>query len=115
MAKYTPDEFAILKMILNGKVHYRVFGTWRGGYTTGDSWRLNSGIDWVEAKGPLLLFHGSSGSIYEVHKDMYGTGNSWTHSVITNWQKDTAEGRSEVQVEILPNQDWTQFDFGGAK
>lgn len=113
MANYTPEEFAILKMTLDGKVHYRVFGVWRGGYTTGDSWRLNSGIDWVEAKGPLLLFHGSSGSIYEVHKDMYGTGSMWASSIITGWQKDTAEGKSNVQVEVLDNQDWTQFNFNG--
>lgn len=115
MSLYRPDEFAILKMILNGKVHYRVFGTWRGSYLSGEEWRLNSGIDWVEVRGPILYFHGSSGSVYEVHKDMYGTGNSWTRFIIEGWQKDFAEGRSKVQVEVLDNQDWTQFDFGGAK
>ena len=112
MNKYQPDKFVVIKITnKEGKTHHRVFGTWAGGYTTGDSWRLNSGVDWVEAKGPLLIFHGSSGSVYEVHKDMYGY-TSWTGSVLEGWKNDYDNGRGP-KLEILPNQDWTQFDFKG--
>lgn len=32
---YSPEEWQIIK--INGTdPHYRVFGSWRGGYTTGD-------------------------------------------------------------------------------
>lgn len=111
MSKYQPNKFLVLKITdKKSKVHYRVFGTWSGGYLDGDSWRLNSGIEAVEAVGPLLLFHGSSGSVYEVHKDMYGS-TAWTSGVVEGWKKDHKDGGPHV--EILDNQDWTQFNFKG--
>jgi hypothetical protein len=33
---------------------------------------MNSGITKVEEKDDCFLFHGSSGSIYRCHKEMYG-------------------------------------------
>lgn len=112
MANYQPDRFLILKITNNkGKSHYRVFGSWSGGYLSGDSWRLNSGIESVEAKGPLLLFHGSSGSTYEVHKEMYGV-TAYTASVLECWKRDYEEGRGP-KVEVLKDQDWADFNFGG--
>lgn len=112
MNKYQPDKFVILKITNSkGQTHYRVFGTWYGSYLEGEEWRLNSGIDWVETRGPLLLFHGSSGSIYEVHKDQYGV-SSWSNSIVTKWVKDYEAGVGP-KLEVLDNQDWTQFNFKG--
>lgn len=111
MSKYQPDKFVVIKITNSkGKSHYRVFGSWSGGYLSGDSWRLNSGIKSVEAKGPLLLFHGASGSIYEVHKEMYGV-TAYSTSVIEEWKEDYREGRGP-KLEVLEDRDWTQFNFG---
>jgi hypothetical protein len=109
---YQPDKFLVLK-ITNSKdeTHHRIFGTWSGGYLDGDSWRLNSGIVKVEAQGPFLLFHGSSGSLYKVHKDMYGA-SAYTGSVITSWQHDYLEGVGP-KFEMLPRDtDWVNYDWG---
>lgn len=112
MDKYQPDKFVVAKITnKEGKTHCRVFGTWFGGYLNGDEWRLNSGVDWVETKGPLLLFHGSSGSVYEVHKDQYGT-SAWTQGILAKWERDYELGVGP-KFEVLENQDWTQFDFSG--
>jgi hypothetical protein len=52
--------------------HYRVFGSWYGGYGGGDSWRMNSGITKLIEEDDYYLFIGSSGSTYACHKDTYG-------------------------------------------
>lgn len=47
MNEYTPDNWVVV--FLNGDdPHYRVLVGWSGGYLTGDSWRMNSGITRVE-------------------------------------------------------------------
>lgn len=69
--EYTPDNWVILK-IKGDEPHYRVLAGWSGGYTTGDSWRMNSGITSLEEAKNHFDFKGSSGSIYKCHKNSYG-------------------------------------------
>lgn len=67
---YTPDNWVVI--FINGDdPHYRILAGWSGGYATGDSWRMNSGITRVEEIGEHYHFYGSSGSCYKCHKDMY--------------------------------------------
>jgi hypothetical protein len=67
-----PDKWMLVR--INGtNPHWRIFATWGGGYTYGDSWRLNSGVDSVEDKDEWYDFVGSSGSVYRCHKKRYGT------------------------------------------
>jgi hypothetical protein len=72
MTTYRPDKWIIVQ-IKGEDPHYRILGSWSGGYLDGDSWRMNSGITRVETDGDCLQFYGSSGSCYEVHKEMWGT------------------------------------------
>ena len=41
---YKPENWVIVKI----NDVYKVFGGWRGGFATGDSWKLNSGIEAIE-------------------------------------------------------------------
>lgn len=67
---YFPDNWVIIKV--NGdKPFYKILAGWSGGYTSGTSWRMNSGIERAELKGDQWLFYGSSGSCYVCHKDSY--------------------------------------------
>lgn len=68
---YSPDKWLLIK-IGGTDPHYRVFGSWSGGYLDGDSWRMNSGITSVEEDENYYYFHGNTGSIYRCHKEMYG-------------------------------------------
>ena len=62
---YEPDGWVIVK-VLGEDPHYRVFGSWSGGYLGADSWRMNSGIAKTEREGDTyLLFYGESGSVYK--------------------------------------------------
>ncbi len=87
MTIYHPDAWVIVK--ISSKIaadvdsHYRVFAGWLGGFATGDSWKMNSGITRVEEDGDLVRFHGSSGSVYEVSRHVeHMTG--YMMQVLTN-------------------------------
>jgi hypothetical protein len=67
--EYVPDQWVMVKVT---KDLYKIFGSWRGGYTIGDSWRINSGIERTEDKGDHYLFYGYSGSVYKCYKDQEG-------------------------------------------
>ena len=49
--------------------YYKVLAGTSGGYTTGDSWRLNSGIINCTLEDKHYVFHGISGSKYYCHID----------------------------------------------
>jgi hypothetical protein len=71
MNNYFPDNWVVIKL-KGDDPHYRVLAGWSGGYTTGDSWRMNSGITRHEFDGDYWYFYGSSGSFYKCYVDSYG-------------------------------------------
>lgn len=103
MSTYNPDKWLLIK-IGGTDPHYRVFGTWSGGYITSDSWRLNSGIASVTEDEDFYYFKGSSGSVYNCRKGMYGS-NAYGWSVITGMQD---EDRFEIMEEPqnIMEMDW---------
>tara|TARA_B110000977_G_scaffold3549_1_gene4917 strand:- start:2953 stop:3282 length:330 start_codon:yes stop_codon:yes gene_type:complete len=87
MSNYYPDKWCLIK-ISGTDPHYRVFGTWSGGYLDGDSWRMNSGITSVTEDDDKYYFKGYSGSVYECYKDMYGS-NMYGYGVIKGYSDKT--------------------------
>lgn len=103
MNEYNPDKWLLIK-IGGTDPHYRVFGSWSGGYLDGDSWRMNSGITRVEEDGDYYKFFGSSGSCYRCHKEMYGaTAYGW--SVATGYVDDDRLTIMEEPDDVM-NMDW---------
>jgi len=94
---YTPDRWMILK-ITGADPHYRVFGSWFGGYLGSDSWRMNSGIVSVEQDGEYFIFKGSSGSEYHCHKKTYGS-SSYGYGVAAGYEKNS-DGKLEILQEM---------------
>lgn len=83
---YYPDGWTLVK-ISGQHPHYRVFGSWRGGYAQGDSWRLNSGVMTCEKEGKVYKFSGHSGSAYYCHEDGYGRLGSYNSGVLATYQE----------------------------
>lgn len=75
----TPDRWVILRL---PDGHYKVFGSWAGGYLDGDRWKLNSGIDRVEQDEDFYYFVGFSGSCYRCNKKGYGVATSYSSGVL---------------------------------
>lgn len=100
MTQYTPDSWVILK--INGKnPHYRVLAGWSGGYTSGDSWRLNSGITRHEFDGDYWYFYGSSGSCYKCYVDSYCMRN-----IMGGVYRELVDKYGEDVVQLVEDQAW---------
>lgn len=100
MNDYHPDKWMMVRVTdtKTKNVHYRIFGSWFGGYVGSDSWRLNSGIEELVVKGKQYCFIGTSGSEYLVHKDMYGA-SSYGYGVLLGLIEKNA--RHGIHIETL--------------
>jgi hypothetical protein len=99
---YQPDNWVVIKF----PDHYRVLAGWSGGYLTGDSWKLNSGIVRVEDDGENYLFYGSSGSCYKCCKSFYclRKNNVYVYESLKQKYGD--------KVGIMPEDtDWLNVDW----
>jgi len=115
MSEYKPDKWVIIKIA--GKnwepVHmppvHKVFACWYGGYLGSDSWQLNSGIVKATLEGYVYSFKGSSGSVYECHKDCYGT-NGYGAGVLSNIIAKAE--KNNVTIEILSEEtNWLEINY----
>lgn len=97
----TPERWVVLK--INGpEPYFRVFAGWRGGYTSGDSWRMNSGIVGIEEDEDYYYFEGHSGSWYKCNKNGYGFKKGMCG--FSSYVQSTLEliiQNSPVSIEIL--------------
>jgi hypothetical protein len=108
MIKY-PDKWVCIKLTpKENKSYYRIFACWYGGYLGSDSWQLNSGVASVNVLEDSYQFIGASGSIYQCHKNTYGTSGygSGVLNQMINGVKD------EITIEVMPEDtDFLTLDY----
>ena len=99
MSEYTPDKWLMLQMTnqSDGKVQYKIFGVWYGGYPSGASWQLNSGVTRVTEDDHGYHFAGRSGSVYHCNRAVYGNSGYGT-SVLSHLIANS----KEFDIEIMP-------------
>jgi hypothetical protein len=105
MSNYFPDNWVVIKF-KGDDPHYRILAGWSGGYTTGSSWRMNSGIVRVEQTDHLYRFYGSTGSCYECRKNWYylRMNNAYIWSQLQELYGN--------KVEMMPEDtDWMNMDW----
>jgi len=98
MSEYCPDKWLVIKLKYETGSHYRVFGSWYGGYLGSDSWRMNSGITSVTQDDNCYYFKGTSGSTYTCHKSSYGASGYGTR--VLEDMIDAQKGHG-VDIDIL--------------
>ena len=102
MSTYNPDKWVVVKITGNDRPPvYKVFGCWYGGYAGSDSWKLNSGITKATLEGFVYSFEGSSGSVYECHKDCFGT-SMFGWGVMTAMINQAQE--NGITIEVVPEE-----------
>ena len=88
----TPNRWMLIKILpKEGEPFYKVFATWSGSYLNGDSWRLNSGIDRVEANHDYYDVIGASGSVYSLNEECYGVAGATNYAVLKSLQDKAGE------------------------
>ena len=107
---YFPDNWVVVK-IKDGKLDrgfYKVLAGWSGGYLSGDSWRMNSGINKVTEEGDHLKFWGASGSCYICHKKTYGL----RMNIAGVWNQMKGMEGFEDQFVLLPEDtNWMEIEW----
>lgn len=102
------DNWVVLKFKATNETFYRLLVGTSGGYLSGDSWRMNSGIEECRKDGDYFIFSGNSGSEYKCHKDAYGVRMNII-GVISNFQ---AKYKDKVAMVSRPDDyDWTTFNW----
>ena len=105
---YIPDKWAVIKLTKQEEVLYKVAASFCGGYTHGDSWKINSGIVSVEETETHYDFIGYSGSTYRCRKGSYGV-SMLTASVLKNLEESLPYS---VTFEVLPEDtDFACFEY----
>lgn len=94
--EYIPDEWCLVR--INDDL-VKVFGSWRGGYVSGDNWRLNSGIENVKEEDDFYLFEGHSGSVYVCYKKNYGIRSLYNLGVL--YDADLKPMEEELAKEYI--------------
>ena len=103
--EYYPDSWVILKIQNDNETIYKTLCGWSGGYTTGDSWRMNSGIVAVEKQAKLYGFYGSSGSVYWCHQGAYRL------TMATSGVYNSLKEQFGDAVELMPEDtDWMNVE-----
>ena len=88
MKQYTPDRWVILTIKTPDESIDKVFAGWYGGYVTGDTWKLSSGIVDIVDNDNCVEFVNHSGSVYRCYKECYGM-SAHMNSIYQNWLAET--------------------------
>ena len=102
---YTFDNWVVI-FFNGGDPHYRILTGTSGGYTTGSSWRMNSGITRVEEDSDYFYFFGSSGSCYAARKGSYCL--RMNNAYIWDQLKELHGDKVKLMDE---NTDWMNMDW----
>jgi len=65
---YTPDNWVLVEITSPEGINKKVLAGWGGGYLTGDSWKLSSGVTKIVDVGEAYEIHNHSGSVYICRK-----------------------------------------------
>ena len=103
MNTYNPDRWVVLEFefldVTSGETEIvqKVFAGWYGGYAGSDSWKLNSGITEIWIDGDRYEFAGSSGSVYQCHKNGYGM-SSYMTTIYSRWLKIAEQQNLKIRL-----------------
>jgi len=97
------DNWVVVKSPPEAGPHYRVLTGTSGGYLSGSSWRMNSGIVKVLESGHFFYFYGASGSCYLCHKDSY--------TVRMNMASTLAQLKELGWALLDEDTDWINMDW----
>ena len=101
---YTPDGWVLLKIHTEEGFMFKVFASWGGSFVSGDSWKINSGIENTIITDEALLFEGYSGSTYKCYRTAENRITSYNWGVLEGFIKQAAE--QGVKLEVVSSEEF---------
>lgn len=97
---YTPDTYQFLRLSSDQDtdVILKLFAAWSGGYLTGDSWKLNSGVVKIVKEDNVFHVHGYSGSVYTITAEQ-GTMTSYGSTILNKILESGV--KQNIKVELI--------------
>lgn len=116
MREYRPERWILVKIESERAVHHRFLAGWYGGFASGDSWKLSSGLleDEITMDGEVFVCPQSSGSCYIVHPSSIGM-SSYMHGVAQSFLKEAQDSNGELKFEVLSAKESLEFLRGKQK
>jgi len=99
MNVYKPDRWVIVELTTPKETLQKVFAGWYGGFSSGDSWKLNSGIVASRNYKDMFEFDGYSGSMYRCNRHNYGM-SAYMEGIMRGWTYSLKEGYSIRILEL---------------
>jgi hypothetical protein len=99
MSTYTPDRWQVVLLKNKTESIKKVFAGWYGGYASGDSWKLSSGIIGTKEFEDRYEFLNHSGSLYICYKASQGM-SGYMGSIMHGWVESSKEDPS-VTIRLL--------------
>lgn len=95
----TPGNWKICKISGSevGEPYYRLLCSWYGSYTTGDSWKMSSGVTKIYDKVTYYEIHNVSKSIYACFKNCEGF-SVYGSSIYSSYTKQNSDA---LKIEAL--------------
>lgn len=84
---HTPEGWVVLKFTNEDDMFFKIFGSWRGGYLDGDSWRLSSGSykpPTLSKCGKYWVWPQESGSCYHLPLNEEDGYTFYTGQILSN-------------------------------
>jgi hypothetical protein len=96
-----PDVWVIVELAGNKvpETYHRVLAGWYGGFASGDSWQLSSGVERIVKNDKVYEIYNTSGSIYRCHEDTERL-SGMTANVLASYTAGNSEELSMTQVRL---------------
>lgn len=108
MAIYNPDVWVLVKIKAPDKdAYHRILAGWYGGYLSGDSWKMSSGVVKVVDKGTFFEVYNESGSVYNCHKESERL-SGYTTSIFRHYEKETKEAGWLFEIEDMKDTEYVK-------
>lgn len=117
MNEYQPDCWVVVRMINGEDTIDKVLASFYGGYLSGDSWKLSSGITSTEEFDDRYEFMNYSGSKYICYKSLEKMSGI-AAGVYANWEKQYMDFNEKnpdkpVSIDIISCQDIIPYQDKG--
>jgi hypothetical protein len=100
--EYVPDRWTVVQVCPpSGEVHYRILGSWYGGFFGSDVWKLSSGIEAVEEHEHHWRVPQTSGSVYICAKPRRGMSSLAANALADLQERIRAAGGEIRELDGL--------------